>query len=144
MRCNMTDYAVKQIQPNHADHISYYKDKYLQDMFENEPVIAQPKYDGERMLIHFDGNHVYCTSRRISKLTGKFTENQDKLPFLCKKYESSVHFEYTVLDCECYSKDWSTIVGILHSLPERAFELQAVNSPCFAVFDCLLDRKSVV
>ena len=45
---------VKQIKPNHADHISGYKEKWLNELYEFEPVIAQPKYDGERMLIHFD------------------------------------------------------------------------------------------
>lgn len=127
-----------QIQPNHADHISGYKDEYLQQMFDNELVIVQPKYDGERMLIHFDGPNIYCTSRRISKKTNEFTELQDKLQDLVKVYrQSNLNLKYTVLDCECYSKDWSTIVGILHSLPERAKELAKINIPHFAVFDCL-------
>lgn len=132
----MDNYKVLQLQPNHADHISYYKDKYLNDMFLNELVIAQPKYDGERMLIHINHGEVYCTSRRYSKKTGRFMENQDKLPIL-KDVVASFDLDYTVLDCECYSKDWSTIVGILHSLPERAIELSKVNIPHFAVFDCI-------
>ena len=43
----MEEYRVKQIQPNHADHISCYRDEYLDEMFENESVVAQLKYDGE-------------------------------------------------------------------------------------------------
>lgn len=128
---------VIQIKPNHADHISYYRQKFLDDMFEAEPVIVQPKYDGERMLIHFDDDRIYCTSRRISKATGEFTRNEDKLKSLREMYTVDKHRKYTVLDCECYSKDWSTIVGILHSLPERADVLSALNVPQFAVFDCL-------
>ena len=37
----------KQIKPNHADHILGYKEKWLNEMYLTEPVIAQPKYDGE-------------------------------------------------------------------------------------------------
>ena len=130
------EYEVKQIPPNHADHISCYNDKFLLPMFEQECVIAQPKYDGERMLIHIDHGKVYCTSRRFSKKTGRYMENQDKLGALrnaCKDFD----YDYTVLDCECYAKNWSTIVGILHSLPERAEELQKLDTAKFAVFDCL-------
>lgn len=133
----MEEYRVKQLQPNHADHISGYKDKYLEEMFRSEQVIAQPKYDGERMLIHIEkGGNVYCTSRRFSKKTNRYMENQDKLPILQQIFKDWP-YEYTVIDCECYSKDWSTVVGILHSLPERAIELQKENTARFAVFDCL-------
>ena len=132
----MTDYPVKQIKPNHATHLSHFKEKFITIMLNDEHVIAQPKYDGERMLIHFDHGNVYCTSRRHSKKTDRFMENQDKLADLCE-VGKDFPLNYTVLDCECYSKDWSTIAGILHSLPERAAELSKVNPPKFAVFDCL-------
>lgn len=132
----MNEYKVKQIPPNHADHISCYNYKLLQQMFETEAVIAQPKFDGERMLIHYNNGEVYCTSRRYSKKTNQYMENQDKLPILQEKM-SHLKLDYTVLDCECYAKDWSTIVGILHSLPERAIELQKENAANFAIFDCL-------
>lgn len=133
----MDEYKVKQIRPNHCDHISGYKDKFLLPLFKEEAVIAQPKYDGERMLIHINYPEVYCTSRRFSKKTDRYMENQDKLPELQKHIEAFKNIGYTVIDCECYSKDWSTIVGILHSLPERAIELQKENTPKFSVFDCL-------
>lgn len=136
----MEDYKVKQLQPNHADHISYYNDKYLNEMFSKETCIAQPKYDGERMLIHINHNEIYCTSRRFSKKTNRYMENQDKLPILQEILNNRPELQklgYTVIDCECYSKDWSTIAGILHSLPERAVMLQKLNAAKFAVFDCL-------
>lgn len=134
----------KQIKPNHADHISGYKEKWLNEIYNSEPVIAQPKYDGERMLIHFDGPNVYCTSRRISKKTNKYMRNDDKLPLLKKDYDSSIHWNYTVLDCECYAKNWSEVVGVLHSLPERAAELQKTVVVKYAIFDCLwYDGKDV-
>ena len=127
----------EQIQPNHADHISGYKQKYLEEMLKNEGVIAQPKYDGERMLIHIDHGNIYCTSRRFSKKTGQYAENQDKLPILKQIFSNILDFDYTVIDCECYAEDWSTIAGILHSLPERAIELQKEHPAKFACFDCL-------
>lgn len=125
---------IEQIWPAHADHISYYKDKFIDDLFKEDAVVAQRKYDGERMLIHFLNGKVWCTSRRISKKTGKYQENQDKLanlPTLPKD------FKYTVIDCECYADTWSESAGVLHSLPERALELQKTINIRFAVFDCL-------
>lgn len=133
----MNEYKVKQIQPNHADHISGYREKYLKEMLANEIVIAQPKYDGERMLIHINKGEIYCTSRRFSKKTGRYVENQDRLPVLKTLLKPILYLDYTVIDCECYSKDWSTIAGILHSLPERAVKLQKINPAKFACFDCL-------
>ena len=131
----MENYKVKQLLPNHADHISHYREKYIKDMIKNECVVSQLKYDGERMLIHFNNNEVYTTSRRISKKTNYYMENQDKLPKL--KNINLNGLDYTVIDCECYAKDWSEVVGVLHSLPERAIELQKTINIKFAVFDCL-------
>jgi len=130
----MEEYKVKQIQPNHADHISYYKESYLTKMLNEELVVSQPKYDGERMLMHLNNGEVYCTSRRISKKTQHFNEMQDRLPIFSSL---KVDLGYTVLDGECYSKDWSSVVGVLHSLPERATELLKTTTVKYAVFDCL-------
>lgn len=140
------EYPVKQIQPNHADHISYYREDFLKEMLTKEVVIAQPKYDGERMLIHFDGPNVYCTSRRFSKKTDRYMENQDRLPYLkedamnkfIEREYCGYEIGYTVLDCECYAKNWSEAASVLHSLPERAKELQDTSIEIkYAVFDCL-------
>lgn len=126
------EYKVKQIWPAHADHISYYKESFLNDLFKNNNVVVQRKYDGERMLIHFNGNETYCTSRRTSKKTGRYMENQDKIANL-----PHLNLNYTVIDCEFYGDTWADAVGILHSLPERALQLQENTSIKFAVFDCL-------
>lgn len=127
------EYKVKQIWPAHADHISYYKDAFINKLFEEGTVVVQRKYDGERMLIHFNGDETYCTSRRESKKTGRFMENQDKI----KNLPHIKNLGYTVIDCECYGDTWSEAVGVLHSLPERAMELQEKVKLHFAVFDCL-------
>ena len=123
---------VKQIWPAHADHISGYKQAFIDNLFEEGKVVVQQKYDGERMLVHFDGSNVYCTSRRLSKKTGKYMENQDKIVNL-----PHLTLGYTVIDCEFYSNSWSDAVGILHSLPERAKKLQENIDIRFGVFDCL-------
>lgn len=142
----------KQIQPTHADHISGYdwtnKKGYnaIDDMIKNEVVVAQRKYDGERILMHFNHDEFYMTSRRKSKKNNDcYTEVQDNFP----QFKKNIELGYTVLDGELftdipdgkggYKNDWSTIVGIIHSLPERAVELQ--KNPDihvrYAAFDCL-------
>lgn len=126
------EYKVKQIWPAHADHISGYKATFLNDLFKNNNVVVQRKYDGERMLIHFNKDETYCTSRRVSKKTGRYMENQDKIANL-----PHLNLNYTVIDCEFYGNTWADAVGILHSLPERALHLQESTSVKFAVFDCL-------
>lgn len=133
----MTDYHVKQLAPNHASHIEHFNSKKLATMLSDEIAYAQPKYDGERMLIHIDGENVYCTSRRFSKKTDRYMENQDKLPVLKELLRPIMNDGYIVLDCECYSDTWADAVGILHSLPDRAVELQKTVNLKFAIFDCL-------
>ena len=126
------EYKVLQIWPAHADHISCYKDSFLDNLFKNNNVVVQRKYDGERMLVHFNGDETYCTSRRTSKKTGRYMENQDKIVNL-----PHLNLGYTVIDCEFYGDTWADAVGVLHSLPERALQLQETTTVKFAVFDCL-------
>lgn len=125
--------SVKQLQPSYAYHAEYVKDKNIKKLFSTNEMIAQPKYDGERMLIHFDNGNTYCTSRRISKKTNRFNELQDNLP----TFHATLDLDYTVLDGEIYSKDWSTVASITKSLPERALLLQQENEAKYAAFDCL-------
>ena len=129
------EYEVKQIWPAHADHISHYKESFINDLFKEGEVVVQRKYDGERMLVHFNGSKTYCTSRRISKKTGRYMENQDKIKELPTLEKNNIG--YTVIDCEFYSDTWADAVGVLHSLPERAYQLQEEKSMWFAAFDCL-------
>lgn len=133
----LAKFEVKQIKPARAEHISGYKPEWQKELYENEIVIGQPKYDGARMLIHFNNGEVACTSRRISKKTNRYMQNEDKLPMLHEIAKTFSIKGYTVLDCEAYSKDWNSAIGILHSLPERAIELQKENTLYFAIFDCL-------
>lgn len=124
-----------QIAPLHIDYHQCYKDELVEHMCTTDLVIAQRKYDGERCLLHFNHNQHWATSRRTSKKTGLYQEFQDCLPYLD---DINLNLGYTVLDSECYGKDWSESAGVLHSLPVRARELQA-NGVVIknAVFDCL-------
>lgn len=125
--------SVKQLQPSYAYHIEYVKEKNIKKLFSTNEMIAQPKYDGERLLVHFDNGSTYCTSRRISKKTNRFNELQDNLP----TFHATLDLDYTVLDGEIYSKDWATVAGITKSLPERSLQLQQENEAKYVVFDCL-------
>lgn len=124
---------IKQLQPSYAYHVEYVKEKNIKRLFSTNQMIAQKKYDGERLLVHFDNGNTYCTSRRISKKTNRFNELQDNLP----TFHATLDLDYTVLDGEIYSKDWSTVAGITKSLPERSLLLQQENEAKYAAFDCL-------
>lgn len=126
--------TILQLTPSKAEHLSHFSDKCINDVFKRD-VFLQPKYDGERILLHFLNGKTFCTTRRISK-SGKFSEVQDKLPIV-QTFAKLAPKGYTVIDCECYAKDWSTVVGILHSLPDRAIKLQKETPVRFAAFDVL-------
>lgn len=111
----------EQIYPTHIE-------KRMLDF--SHDIMAQTKYDGERTLIHFNHGNVWMTTRRISKKTGKYNEVQTKIRNL-----PNLDIDYTVIDCETYSNTWNDIVGILHSLQDRAYELQSNVEVKFACFD---------
>ena len=145
------------------------------DMFKNEHAVVQRKHDGERMKMHFtsdkEGNAVVVMdSRRISKKTGMFKQCQSNFKCfsslaLINDASGSMHaidlqgteigdvpqFGYTVIDGELKAtrkgKDsWSDIVGVIHSLPERAEQLMASNEfeVSYMVFDCMFfDGKDI-
>lgn len=132
------EYKVKQIKPNHPNNILGYKlDKHIQPLLQNEIVVGQLKYDGERMLVHFNHGEAYTTSRSIAK-NGYFKENHEKLPQL-QEYSKQlgINLIYTVIDCECYSNTWNEVMSVLRSLPETAAELQKTIKVKFACFDLL-------
>ena len=137
---------VEQFKPAHADRVDGYdwtnKKGYnaLDDMLMNERVVAQRKYDGERIKMHINGAETVMDSRRISKKTGLYAQCQDNFPEL---QNLNLGIGYTVLDGELTAvrdgKDnWSDVVGVIHSLPERAAKLKETNEfkIVYRVFDC--------
>lgn len=137
---------IEQFKPAHADRIDGYDWQRrngrndLDEMLANEHVVVQRKHDGERIKMHIDGSEIAMDSRRISKKTGLYAQCQQNF----SEFQNlNLGLGYTVLDGELKAlrdgKDnWSDIVGIIHSLPERAqmikdkheFEIR------YMVFDC--------
>ena len=140
----------------------------LEMMLANENCVAQRKHDGERIKMHFcqdqDGKaYVVMDSRRISKKTGMYKQCQENFDCfnslvleanekgelvgaadLSKSISLMRQFGYTVLDGELKATrkgqdSWSDIVGVIHSLPERAKQLQASGEfeVSYNVFDCM-------
>lgn len=127
------EYKVKQIEPARPKHLDKFKLEFIEKLFKNNNMIVQRKYDGERMLVHFNGQETYCTSRNKGKYSEYFMENQEKI----KNIPHLPNLGYTIIDCEFYSNSWNDAIGVIHSLPERALKLQETVEVKFAVFDCL-------
>lgn len=143
----------------------------IDDMLEHEHVVAQIKHDGERIKMHFDGrNDTIMDSRRASKKLGglyaQCQQNFDKFRNTHLYYDDKTDnvigtsitlndtakdLGYTVLDGELKAvrngKDsWSDIVGVIHSLPDRARQLMKSNEfeVKYMVFDCCFyDGKDI-
>ena len=137
---------IEQFKPAHADRIDGYdwttKKGFnaLEDMLKNETVIVQKKHDGERIKMHIDGSETAMDSRRISKKTGLYAQCQQNFP---EWQNLNVGLGYCVLDGELKAvrngKDnWSDIVGVIHSLPERAQMIKDKHEfdIKYEVFDC--------
>lgn len=135
-----------QFKPAHADRIDGYDwqrrngKNDLDEMLKNESVVAQRKHDGERIKMHIDGNETVMDSRRISKKTGMFAQCQQNFP---EFQNLNLGIGYTVIDGELKAirdgKDnWSDIVGVIHSLPERAQMLKDKHEfdIAYMAFDC--------
>lgn len=138
--------TIEQFKPAHADRIDGYdwttKRGYnsFDDMIAHEPTLVQRKHDGERIKMHILGNETVMDSRRISKKTGMYAQCQQNFP---EFQNLGLNLGYTVLDGELKAtrngKDsWSDIVGVIHSLPERAASLKASGEfeISYMAFDC--------
>lgn len=143
-----------QITPAHADHISGYDwtskkgVNRVDEMLSSERVVVQTKHDGERMKMHFLPDGVVMDSRRISKKTGMFKQCQSNFPqfeSIRLVDESGKPLGETVIDGELKAvrdghDSWSDIVGVIHSLKERAIELQKSGEfeVKYMAFDCVM------
>lgn len=145
---------VEQFKPAHADRVDGYDwtnrkgFNALDDMLRNERVVVQMKHDGERIKMHINNNETVMDSRRISKKTGLYAQCQQNFP---EFQNLGLQLGYTVLDGELKAvrddKDnWSDIVGVIHSLPERAESIKAKHEfkIVYEVFDCCFYNGSDV
>ena len=114
-------------------------DKMLQSMLNSKSVIAEDKLDGTRCLLHINDGTVRLFSRTVSRKTGWFSENTDRMPHI-RDHEVDTNLGYTVLDGELKipNKPFETVSGILNCLPEEAVERQKKDGKIVLnVFDIL-------
>lgn len=102
--------------------------------------VAEEKLDGWRFLLHYGGEleRAYMTGRRISDVTGKFSEKGQCAPSLWPKWDDC---GYTVLDGEVMPPDragFRDLAGIMNVTPEQAeVRLAEIGQPWYRVFDIL-------
>ena len=114
-------------------------DKMLQSMLDSKDIIAEDKLDGTRCLLHINNGTVRLFSRTVSRKTGWFSENSDRMPHI-RDHEVDSDLGYTVLDGELRvpNKPFETVSGILNCLPEEAVERQKKDGKIVLnVFDIL-------
>lgn len=131
-KCLYEDYAckadyekagVKWIEPMTAKEPL--DDKMLQSMLNDDTIIAEDKLDGTRCLLHINNDTIRLFSRTVSRKTGWFSENSDRIPHI-RDIELPLGLEYTVIDGELKipNKPFETVSGILNCLPKEAVERQ--------------------
>ena len=120
--------------------------KMLQSMLENDNVIAEDKLDGTRCLLHINNGTVRLFSRTVSRKTGWFSENSDRIPQI-RDISVPDDLGYTVIDGELKipDKPFETVSGILNCLPKEAVDRQEVDGKIVLnAFDILWYRGECV
>lgn len=121
-------------------------DKMLQSMLSDDNIIAEDKLDGTRCLLHFVGGKCRAFSRTVSKKTGWYSENTDRIPHIRDTVFPDT-LGYTIIDGELKipDKPFETTSGILNTLPEEAVQKQEkVGKFVLNAFDILwFDGKCV-
>lgn len=111
---------------------------YEPDVYEEgTSEIAETKYDGHRCLLFIGKDANRAFSRRISDVTGWFSENSDQIPHI-RDLDLS-EFEGTVLDGEIvWGENSSSTAGVMGALPETAIHNQYLKGWAdYYVFDIL-------
>lgn len=132
------DAEIKYLEPMTAQELE--EDKLTAHILENQ-VVAEQKFDGHRGLIHIHmhGNRMF--SRRISKETGWFSENTDRVPQI-RDIKMPDEYYGTVIDGEillpvkhCTCREVQSVTG---ALPETAIANQIERGFAYlSAFDCL-------
>lgn len=100
----------------------------------------EEKFDGERLLIHFQETGNRVTTRRQSKKTGLMNERTNNVPHIRGLVVPEL--AGTVLDGEIINLNGKDTLGLtqsaMNSLPDRAISLQKEHGwLVFKAFDCL-------
>ena len=99
--------------------------KNYEDMFKNTPIIGTVKIDGYWSQLVKDNNKVHLYSRTVSKKTGYYSDNIEKVPHI-KDWAMNELPNGTCIIGEVYYPNGTSknVTSILGALPEKAIERQ--------------------
>ena len=99
--------------------------KNYEDMFKNTPIIGTVKKDGYWSQLVKDENEVHLYSRTISKKTGYYSDNIEKVPHI-KDWAMNELPNGTCIIGEVYYPNGTSknVTSVLGALPEKAIERQ--------------------
>lgn len=99
--------------------------KNYEDMLKNTPIIGTVKKDGYFSQLVKDENEVHLYSRSISKKTGFYSDNIDKVPHI-KDWAMNELPNGTCIIGEVYYPNGTSknVTSVLGALPEKAIERQ--------------------
>lgn len=99
--------------------------KNYEDMFKNIPIIGTIKKDGYFSQLVKDNNEVHLYSRAVSKKTGYYSDNIEKVPHI-KDWAMNELPNGTCIIGEVYYPNGTSknVTSILGALPEKAIERQ--------------------
>lgn len=99
--------------------------KNYEDMFKNTPIIGTVKKDGYWSQLIKDENEVHLYSRTVSKKTGYYSDNIEKVPHI-KDWAMSELPNGTCIIGEVYYPNGTSknVTSVLGALPEKAIERQ--------------------
>lgn len=99
--------------------------KNYEDMFKNTPIIGTVKKDGYWSQLVKDENEVHLYSRTVSKRTGYYSDNIEKVPHI-KDWAMNELPNGTCIIGEVYYPNGTSknVTSVLGALPEKAIERQ--------------------
>ena len=99
--------------------------KNYEDMFKNTPIIGTVKKDGYWSQLVKDENEVHLYSRTVSKKTGYYSDNIEKVPHI-KDWAMNELPNGTCIIGEVYYPNGTSknVTSVLGALPEKAIERQ--------------------
>lgn len=99
--------------------------KNYEDMLKNTPIIGTIKKDGYWSQLVKDENEVHLYSRTVSKKTGYYSDNIDKVPHI-KDWAMNELPNGTCIIGEAYYPNGTSknVTSVLGALPEKAIERQ--------------------
>lgn len=99
--------------------------KNYEEMFKNVPIIGTIKKDGYWSQLIKDNNEVHLYSRSISKKTGYYSDNIEKVPHIADWARNELPNGTCIIGEVYYPNGTSkNVTSVLGALPEKAIERQ--------------------